>query len=170
MVELMRKSSHILFVCTLLACLRDLSTQEGSFFCRIVTHNKLVQNPELLGTRQGYVPARSPDLNPIENIFHIVRRKLHYDALELVITRDDFESFSARVKRKLYAGSCTKGYSEQNYLFNEQENRTHSNTKKNRKSDIEFCQVLLKHTKKRLLRAKISSFQQKVRCYYFDRT
>ena len=139
MVELMRKSSHILFVCTLLACLRDLSTQEGSCFCRIVTHNKLVQNPELLGTRQGYVPARSPDLNPIENIFHIVKRKLHYDALELVITRDDFESFSARVKRKLYAGSCTKGYSEQNYLFNEQENRTHSNTKKTENQILNFA-------------------------------
>lgn len=157
----MRKSSQILFVSTLLARLRDLSTQEGSCFCRIVTHSKLVQNPELLGTRQGYVPARSPDLNPIENIFHIVKRKLHYDDLELVITRDDFECFSARVKRKLYVGSCTKGCTEQNYLFHEQEDRTHCKTKKNnRKSDIEFYQVLLKHTKKRLLGAKISSFQQ----------
>ena len=44
-----------------------------------------------------------PDLNPIENMFHILKKKLHHDALELGIIREHFESFSIRVKRTLKA-------------------------------------------------------------------
>ena len=33
-----------------------------------------------------YGPARTPDLNPVENIFHIVKRRLHQDALDWQIT------------------------------------------------------------------------------------
>ena len=44
-----------------------------------------------------------PDLNPIENMFHILKKKLHHDALELGIIREHFESFSTRVKRTLKA-------------------------------------------------------------------
>ena len=51
--------------------------------------------------RKFSIPARSPHLKPIENIFHIVKKKLHQDALEMKIEREDFEEFSARVKRKL---------------------------------------------------------------------
>lgn len=45
------------------------------------------------------IPARSPDLNPIENLFHLVSRQLEKDALDMEITRENFEQFSARVKR-----------------------------------------------------------------------
>ena len=51
--------------------------------------------------RKFSIPARSPDLNPIENVFHNVKRKLHADALENNITREKFEKFSERVKRTL---------------------------------------------------------------------
>ena len=44
------------------------------------------------------VPGRSPDLNPIENIFHIVKKKLQQDALEMIIEREDFDELSARAK------------------------------------------------------------------------
>ena len=54
-----------------------------------------------IGARKFSIPTRSPDLNPIENIFHIVKKKLHQDALEMKIEREDFEEFSARVKRTL---------------------------------------------------------------------
>ena len=54
-----------------------------------------------IGARKFSIPARSPDLNPIENIFHIVKKKLHQDALEMKIEREDFDEFSARVKRTL---------------------------------------------------------------------
>ena len=51
--------------------------------------------------RKISIPARIPDLNPIENIFHIVKKKFHQDALEMKIVRKDFEEFSARVKKIL---------------------------------------------------------------------
>ena len=47
------------------------------------------------------IPAHSPDLNPIENIFHIVKKRLHQDALEMKIEREDFMEFSAQVKNTL---------------------------------------------------------------------
>ena len=53
-----------------------------------------------IGERKISIPARIPDLNPIENIFHIVKKKFHQDALEMKIKRKDFEEFPARVKKK----------------------------------------------------------------------
>ena len=48
------------------------------------------------------IPPRSPDLNPIENIFHIVSKKLEKDALEKKnITRESYEQFCERVKRTI---------------------------------------------------------------------
>lgn len=44
---------------------------------------------------------RSPDLNPIENIFHIVSKKLAKDALERGITQELYEQFCERVQRTI---------------------------------------------------------------------
>ena len=49
--------------------------------------------------RLFHIPARSPDLNPIENIFHLIGNKLKRDALDKNITKETFQSFSTRVKR-----------------------------------------------------------------------
>ena len=54
-----------------------------------------------IGARKFSIPTRIPDLNPIKNIFQIVKKKLHQDALEMKIDRKDFEEFSARVKKTL---------------------------------------------------------------------
>ena len=54
-----------------------------------------------IGARKFSIPTRSPDLNPIKNIFHIAKKKLHQDVLEMKIERKDFEEFSARVKKTL---------------------------------------------------------------------
>ena len=54
-----------------------------------------------IGSQKILIPACSPDLNPVENIFHIAKKKLHQDALEMKIERKDFEEFSAQVKRTL---------------------------------------------------------------------
>ncbi len=43
------------------------------------------------------IPARSPDLNPIENIFHIVKKKLEFEAESLGIVSESFEQFQTRV-------------------------------------------------------------------------
>lgn len=54
-----------------------------------------------IGAKKFTIPARSPDLNPIENIFHLVKRKLHDDACDRNITKENFNQFSARVKETI---------------------------------------------------------------------
>ena len=45
------------------------------------------------------IPARSPDLNPIENIFHLVKKNLEHAAIAKSITSETFKQFSERVLR-----------------------------------------------------------------------
>ena len=50
------------------------------------------------------IPPRSPDLNPIENSFHLVRVRLKDDhALQVKITKETFEEFKARIIRTIYS-------------------------------------------------------------------
>jgi len=51
-----------------------------------------------MGASVFRIPARSADLNPIENFFHLVSKKLQKDALEKNITHETFEKFSTRVE------------------------------------------------------------------------
>ena len=49
------------------------------------------------------IPARSPDLNPIENVFHLVNRELRRGAKTIEHeTRDEFVN---RIRRALYSVS-----------------------------------------------------------------
>lgn len=45
------------------------------------------------------IPARSPDINPIENLFHLVRRELNRQSLSGNITHETYEQFSSRVSQ-----------------------------------------------------------------------
>lgn len=54
-----------------------------------------------VGCRVFHIPPRSPDLNPIENVFHSVKQELHSDALTMRIEKESFRQFCSRVKRKL---------------------------------------------------------------------
>ena len=47
------------------------------------------------------IPARSPDLNPIENIFHVVKKQLEEEAINLRLTKESFQNFHDRVCRCL---------------------------------------------------------------------
>ena len=47
------------------------------------------------------IPSRSPDLNPIENVFNLTAKILNREAVEKNITHETFIEFSARVKRTL---------------------------------------------------------------------
>ena len=47
------------------------------------------------------IPPRSPDLNPIENLFHLVSKQLREDAIDKQITSENFEQFSERVIRTM---------------------------------------------------------------------
>ena len=42
---------------------------------------------------------RSPDLNPIENVFHLVKNRLAREALTMKIERETFQEFKQRVFR-----------------------------------------------------------------------
>ena len=54
-----------------------------------------------LGATLMKIPPRSPDLNPIENIFHLATRELHKETVDKKISRETFEQFSFLVKRTL---------------------------------------------------------------------
>ena len=47
------------------------------------------------------IPPRSPDINPIENLFHLIQAKLDKDALDRNITKETFERFSERVRETM---------------------------------------------------------------------
>ena len=50
---------------------------------------------------QFKIPARSPDLNPIENMFHLVSKQIRNDAKIRRIEHETFEQFSRRCKNTL---------------------------------------------------------------------
>ncbi len=54
-----------------------------------------------VGALKFSIPPRSPDLNPIENLFHLVSKQLEKDALDMQIKQETFAQFSARVKRTM---------------------------------------------------------------------
>ena len=54
-----------------------------------------------IGCQMFSIPARSPDLNPIENVFHLVRKQLASDALHREITRETYKEFCTRVKQTI---------------------------------------------------------------------
>ena len=53
---------------------------------------------ESLGCRMFAIPPWSPDISPIENIFHLVHKQLQDDALRNKITKDYFAAFSEQIK------------------------------------------------------------------------
>lgn len=48
------------------------------------------------------IPPRSPDLNPIENFFHLAKQKLRQQALDENIQQETFQEFSDRLKRTMF--------------------------------------------------------------------
>ena len=54
---------------------------------------------ESLGYSMFSIPPRSPDLNPIENTFHLIGKKLKKDALDMKLERESYEQFCRRVRR-----------------------------------------------------------------------
>ena len=56
---------------------------------------------EKVGARKFAIPPRSPDMNPIENVFNYVKAELRSQALKQNITFENFDDFSNRVKQTL---------------------------------------------------------------------
>ncbi len=47
------------------------------------------------------IPARSPDLNPIENLFHIVKKQIQSQAIAQHIYKETWHEFKARVRKTI---------------------------------------------------------------------
>lgn len=47
------------------------------------------------------IPPRSPDLNPIENLFHVVKNNLECQVRQAEITRETWPEFKTRVRKTL---------------------------------------------------------------------
>ena len=56
---------------------------------------------EKIGAVQFSIPPRSPDLNPIENVFNLVEKKLVSDAVKHSITKETYPRFVERVENTL---------------------------------------------------------------------
>ena len=50
-----------------------------------------------IGATKFDIQQRSPDLNPIENVFNYVKQQVHIQALQKNITFENFEQFSDRI-------------------------------------------------------------------------
>ena len=48
------------------------------------------------------IPARSPDVNPIENIFQVAKKKLAQEAIDKHLKKESFQQFKDRVNRTLF--------------------------------------------------------------------
>ena len=56
---------------------------------------------QAVGAAKFSIPRRSPDINPIENVFNRVKDTLHHQAIERQITFKDAEKHAALVKSTL---------------------------------------------------------------------
>ena len=56
---------------------------------------------EEIGAQLFAIPPRSPDVNSIENLFHLVQKRLNAQALSESITQENFIQFFARAKNTL---------------------------------------------------------------------
>lgn len=58
---------------------------------------------DCLPCRLFKIPPRSPDLNPIENFFHLVGKDLKKDAIDSSIETESFNAFCERIEKTLYS-------------------------------------------------------------------
>ena len=56
---------------------------------------------DVVGCRLFKIPPRSPDLNPIENTFNNIRKKIREDAVKQKITKETYLQFCHRVKQTI---------------------------------------------------------------------
>ena len=54
------------------------------------------------------IPPRSPEFNPIENVFAFVKKELRENAIRDHIEKESFEEFASRVKKTLYSSDIEK--------------------------------------------------------------
>lgn len=58
-----------------------------------------------MGYTMQKIPARSPDVNPIENVFHLVRKRLKAQVKENNVTQQTWEEFKQAVQYNIWSTS-----------------------------------------------------------------
>ena len=99
------QNSHINILKNLL---KKATIQWTNSFFRKAIHHKTAERQTMLCTNWGpkfSILARNPDMNPIENVFSYVRRKLHEEFHNRNITFENFEDFSAHAEKTLFSQS-----------------------------------------------------------------
>ena len=67
-----------------------------------VMNSKVVKSAYTrMGAEVCSIPARSPDLNPVENVFNNIRRELRNDAKTKRIVHETYQEFGTRVRNTL---------------------------------------------------------------------
>ena len=56
---------------------------------------------DAVGARKFSIQPRSPDINPIEKIFHQMKCQLNSDAIEENMQQESFKKFSGRMKKTM---------------------------------------------------------------------
>ena len=86
-------------------CFQDSANPEGKWFLQ---DGDPSQNSRLamdalaeIGGRKFAVSPGSPDLNPIENVFHLGKRRLKAEAIANRITQETYNEFVVRIQRTL---------------------------------------------------------------------
>ena len=69
--------------------------------CPCQTSKVAMKALEHIEAEMHVIPPRSPDLNPIENIFHIVKKELEGEAIRKHITVESFDEFEKRITNVL---------------------------------------------------------------------
>ena len=54
-----------------------------------------------IGSKKFAIPPRSPDLNPIKNLFHLTKRRLKVDAIAKEITHERYNEFVKIIQRTM---------------------------------------------------------------------
>lgn len=83
-------------------CAKDSMTwvQDGD---RAQNSTKAKQAMKDVGAHLLNIPPRSPDINPIENIFHLTQKKLKKEAVQRRIERETLPQFEKRIIEILYS-------------------------------------------------------------------
>ena len=67
------------------------------------TPGKAMETLRQLGITLKRIPPGSPDLNPIENFFNVVKRKLREDTQKRGITKETWDEFVNRVQSTIFS-------------------------------------------------------------------
>ena len=67
--------------------------------CRIMNSKAVCEELDDIGAKRFQIPARSPDINCIENVFHAMRKAIQKDAVLKKIQQETFRQFQSRCSR-----------------------------------------------------------------------